>query len=59
MAPELAVWERVPLLQGMRNFMLAEVAWGHDMMVSDWRGVPPQRSSAQESPGVSHGGVVK
>jgi hypothetical protein len=55
MAPGLAVWERIPLPQCLRNSTLAEVAWGQDMMVLDWRGVPPQRSSAQESPGFSHG----
>src|SRR4029077_13079030 len=36
------------LPQGLRKFMRAKVAWGHDIMVSDWRGVPHLRPSAGE-----------
>jgi hypothetical protein len=37
----LAVWETAHIPPGLRKFTLAQVASGHDMMVSDWRGVPP------------------
>ncbi len=39
----------------LRESTPVEVAWGHDMTVSDWLGVPIQRWSTQESPDFSHG----
>src|SRR5260221_2622840 len=44
---------RIP--QGLRESTPVEAASGRDMTVSDWVGLPIQRWSAQESPGVGHG----
>jgi hypothetical protein len=40
-SPFLCYTATIP--QGLRKSTLVEVAPGHDMIVSDWRGMPPQQ----------------